>query len=82
MVWRNHENKKFHIKEDVKMKKFFNQLLTKRAERKMDRLLIKYGKQNDLNAITFCNQCKFYMHNGYSAAGLTRTFEQFLKVVG
>ena len=64
------------------MKKFFNQLLTKRAEKKMDRLLIKYDKQNDLNAVTFCNQCKFYIHVGYSAAGLIRTFEQFLKVVG
>lgn len=64
------------------MKKFFNQLLTKRAERKMDRLLIKYGKQDDLNAITFCNQCKFYIRDGYSASGLTRTFKQFLKVVG
>lgn len=64
------------------MKKFFNQLLTKRAEKKMDRLLIKYGKQNNVNAIIFCNQCKFYMHNGYSTTGLTRTFEQFLKVAG
>lgn len=64
------------------MKKFFNQLLTKRAEKKMDRLLVKYGKQDDLNAVVFCNQCKFYVHAGYSAAGLIRTFEQFLKVVG
>lgn len=64
------------------MKKFFNQLLTKRAEKKMDSLLIKYGKQNNVNAIIFCNQCKFYIHNGYSTAGLIRTFEQFLKVVG
>lgn len=64
------------------MKKFFNHLLIKRAEKKMDNLLVKYGKQDDSNAIAFCNQCKFYIHNGYSAAGLTRTFEQFLKVVG
>ena len=63
------------------MKKFFNQLLTRRAEKKMDRLLIKYGKQNNVNAIIFCNQCKFYIYVGYSAAGLTKTFEQFLKVV-
>ena len=41
------------------MKKFFKRLLIKRAEKKMDSLLIKYGKQDDLNAITFCNQCKF-----------------------
>ena len=64
------------------MKKFFKRLLIKRAEKKMDSLLIKYGKQDDLNAITFCNQCKLYIHDGYSAAGLIRTFEQFLKVVG
>lgn len=64
------------------MKKFFKRFLIKRAEKKMDSLLIKYGKQNDLNATTFCNQCKFYMHVGYSTTGLTRTFEQFLKVVG
>lgn len=63
------------------MKKFFNQLLTKRAEKKMDRLLVKYGKQDDLNAVVFCNQCKFYMYTGYNASGLIRTFEQFLKVV-
>lgn len=61
------------------MKKFFKRFLIKRAEKKMDSLLIKYGKQNDLNAVTFCNQCKFYIHDGYSAAGLTRTFKQFLK---
>ena len=62
--------------------KFFKRFLIKRAEKKMDSLLIKYGKQNDLNAITFYNQCKFYIHDGYSVSGLTRTFEQFLKVVG
>lgn len=64
------------------MKKIFDQLFIKRAEKKMDRLLIKYGKQNDLNATAFCNQCKFYIYVGYSAAGLIRTFKQFLKVVG
>ena len=64
------------------MKKFFNQLLTRRAEKKMDSLLVKYGKQNNKNAIAFCTQCKFYMKNGYSTSGKTRTFEQFLKVVG
>lgn len=64
------------------MTKAIKNFLLKRAEQKMDRLLVKYDKQDDLNAIAFCNQCKFYIHNGYSAAGLTRTFEQFLKVVG
>lgn len=64
------------------MTKAIKNFLLKRAEKKMDNLLIKYGKQDDLNAITFCNQCKFYINVGYSAAGLLRTFEQFLKVVG
>ena len=64
------------------MVKIIKNFLLKRAEKKMDNLLVKYGKKDNLNAVAFCNQCKFYMHNGYSTAGLVRTFEQFLKVVG
>ena len=64
------------------MVKAIKNFLLKRAEKKMNNLLVKYDKQDDLNAIAFCNQCKFYIYTGYNAAGLIRTFEQFLKVVG